>query len=506
MDRTLFTLALILPVTAVAQGLHLEPPPRPLLPDHVVPQTRRIPAAGAGRVQVTGVTVAVEIVDQLATTVMDIALRNPTPARLESELVMPVPSRTVVRGFRYQGTALEAKLEVLPADAARRVYDATVQRQRDPGLLEFIGHDLVRSSVFPVEPGAEQKVRLVYEHLLPCEGSRVDYLIPRTESLEYRVPWAITVRLRSRRPISTVYSPSHPFRSVGAASGEIVLQLEPAAAATPGPVRLSYVLGGEDMGAAFFAYPETAGEPGYFLVVAGAPSRRAGPAAVPRELTVVLDRSGSMQGAKWAQTTGAAQETLRSLRPDERFNVVLYNHEVEAFAPAPVPVSAANVERALAWIGDHGPRGGTNIHGALEVALAQPTAVGALPLVLFVTDGLPTVGETREGSIVQLAGGSNRAGRRIFTFGIGTDVNAPLLERVASESRATATFVLPGDGVRDRTQGVLRRLGMPVLASPEVKALGAVEDLFPARLPDLFAADQLVLVGRFRGPGRSSSR
>ena len=499
MDRTILALALIAPLTAPAQELHLHP--RPLLPHHVVPQARRLPEPGSGRVQVTGVNVTVAITDQMATTTMDVALRNPTPARLESELVVPVPARTVVRGFQYQGAALEGKLEVLPADEARRIYDATVVRQRDPALLEFIGNDLVRSSVFPVEAGAEQKVRLIYEHLLPLEGSRVDYVIPRTESLEYQVPWTITVRIRSRRPLSTVYSPSHPFRTVRAAPGELSLQLEPSGATAPGPVRLSFVLGGEDMGAAFFAYPEAGGEAGYFLVVAGAPGRRAAIETAPRELTLVVDRSGSMQGTKWSQTVAAAREVLHSLRPEERFNVVLYHQEVEAFARAPIPASPASTARAIEWIGDHGPRGGTNIHEALQVALAQPATAGTLPLVLFLTDGLPTVGETREASIVQLAARSNPAGRRIFTFGIGADVNSPLLERIAWESRAVATFLLPGDDVRERMVSSFRRLGSPVLASPTLRLEGAVEDVFPARLPDLFEGDQLVLVGRYRGRG-----
>ncbi len=489
---------------ALALFASLAIPPRPAVAQQsalrVVPQARPLPR-GARQVEVTAVDAVVVVDDPVATTTLDVSLRNPTGARLEAQILVPVPSRAAIRDFAFQGDSTGAGAELLPAADARKLYDDIVRRERDPALLEFAGHDLVRSSVFPVEPGGGQKLRLVYEHVLSEAGGRVDYLLPRTESLEYRVPWRIRIHLRARGPITSVYSPSHPFRTTRLAAGALALELEPGAAAVPGPVRLSYLRGGDGLAATSFVYPEAGGEAGYFLVVAGLPPPSAAAAPIPRELTLVLDRSGSMRGANWDQAVAAAGEVLGSLRPGERFQVVTYNHVVDVLAPSPVPVAPDTVARALGWIRGQAPAGGTNLHEALATALAPEAAPGALPLVLFLTDGLPTVGETREPAIVSLATRDNPGRRRIFTYGVGAEPNTALLERLASESRAAATFILPGEDVHARMAGSFRRLNTPVLADPVLRWSGAVEEVFPARLPDLFEGDPLVVVGRFRGAG-----
>ncbi|MGH9360437.1 MAG: hypothetical protein ACRD2T_00865, partial [Thermoanaerobaculia bacterium] len=128
-------------------------------------------------------------------------------------------------------------------------------------------------------------------------------------------------------------------------------------------------------------------------------------------------------------------------------------------------------------------------------------------MVLFLTDGLPTVGQTSEVAIRKLALEANPHRRRIFTFGVGVDVNTPLLERIAAGTRGAASFVLPGENVEVKVAGVFDRLEGPVLAEPRLlfdgpdpRTAGArVHDLLPALLPDLFEGDQLVVLGRYRG-------
>ena len=192
---------------------------RPLAANVIVPQARSFvdtsAAAGsaavraAGHVSVTSVEVGVVIVEQSATTTMDIGLKNLTGARQEAEMLIPVPAGAVIRGFTFQGSAAEPTAELLPKETAKDAYRDIVAKIRDPALLEFVHCSLVRSAVFPLEPHGTQKVRLTYEHLLTADGGRVDYELPRSESLEYQVPWRIAVRIKSKRGIATVYSPSH---------------------------------------------------------------------------------------------------------------------------------------------------------------------------------------------------------------------------------------------------------------------------------------------------------
>src|SRR5262249_12070564 len=143
----------------------------------------------------------------------EIHLHNPNAIRLESELLVPVPEGAVVRAFAFQGPASEPTAQLLPRDEARRAYEQIVAQARDPALLELAGYRMVRSSVFPVEPRSDQTVRLSYEHLLPIDGDRIEYVLPRSESVEYAVPWTISVEVASTSAIGAVYSPSHQVRT-----------------------------------------------------------------------------------------------------------------------------------------------------------------------------------------------------------------------------------------------------------------------------------------------------
>ncbi|MBM4092280.1 MAG: VWA domain-containing protein [Planctomycetes bacterium] len=186
-----------------------------------------------------------------------------------------------------------------------------------------------------------------------------------------------------------------------------------------------------------------------------------------------------------------------------------YNEAVEMFSPRAVEVTADNLAAAGRYLESMQARGGTNIHDALIESLRQPPENDRLPIVLFLTDGRPTIGRTDEKSIRAAAESANRYGKRVFTFGVGVDVNSPLLEHVASESRGTATFVLPGEDIELKVARMFERLSGPVLASPQLTVLdehgrpaaGRTRDLIPWRLPDLFDRDQLVLLGQYLGDG-----
>ena len=474
----------------------------------VIPQTRTVSMAdGVGqRVQLTAVHAQVEILEQVATTTLTIFLHNPTGQRQEAELLVPAPDEAVVRGFTFEGGAKEPTAQLLPKDEARRIYDSIVRQTRDPALLEFVGYRLIRSSVFPVEPDKGQKVQVTYEHLCPMDLGRVDYLLPRSESLEYAAPWKISARVKSKAPVSTVYSPSHQLAVERKDEHTVLVSTAEEAVHQPGAFRLCYLPETEEVSASLLACPKSK-DGGYFLLLAGLPARPEKLEAAPlkREVTLVLDRSGSMSGEKIQQVREAALQIVTELGEGEAFNIIPYNEAVESFAAAPVPKNRESLEAARKYIQSITPRGGTNIHDALLEALRQKPSPGMLPLVLFLTDGLPTVGNTSESAIRELAAKSNPHHRRIFSFGVGVDVNTPLLDKIADLTRATATFVLPKEAVDEKVQQVFRRLNGPVLANPTLAVVGPdgkpapgrTHDLLPNRLPDLFEGDQLVLLGQY---------
>ncbi|MCA9297420.1 MAG: VWA domain-containing protein, partial [Phycisphaerales bacterium] len=285
-------------------------------------------------------------------------------------------------------------------------------------------------------------------------------------------------------------------------------------ASQPGNFMLTYVLeqkeGAPSM--AFLAYPDKdeAGQrtdDGYFMLLLGLPSAERSEAFPPREVTLVIDRSGSMRGEKIEQAKAAAMQVIEALDDGESFNIIDYSDSISMFAERAVVRSAETVEQARAYVESIRAIGGTNIHDALTRAVATPPREGAVSIVLFLTDGLPTVGQTNEVAIRDAVKGANEAGRRVFTFGVGTDVNVPLLSGISGDSRATSSFVLPDEDVEVKVGKVFRQLHGPVLAFPTLEVMSPdgkidanrLRDVQPRVLPDLFASDQLVIFGRYVG-------
>ena len=361
--------------------------------------------------------------------------------------------------------------------------------------------------MFPVEPGGTQRIRLTYEHILEGDGDRIDYVLPRSESLEQVAPWEITVDIQSKSPISMVYSPSHDLVEDRREANRLRVSVAESSRSDPGAFRLSYLIERGGVTASLFAYPDPKVGGGYFLLLAGLPAKISdADIAIRREVTLVLDRSGSMAGGKLDQVRDAALQIIEGLADGEAFNIIDYSNAASPFAKRPVIKDSGSVERARKYLASIRPNGGTNIHDALLEALKQEPIEGHLPIVLFLTDGLPTVSKTSEIAIREMVDAGNVHHRRVFTFGVGADVNVPLLDRLAEITRATSTFVLPDEDVELKVAQTFRRLYGPVLADVDLRTLDAggtestqmLRELIPNELPDVFEGDQIILLGQYR--------
>lgn len=491
------------PVIIVPQGRTVVIHPRPR---HVPPQS----------IQLTAVNTQVTITDQVASTTMVLSVHNPGGGQQEAQILIPVPEGATVRSFQLDSLGSEPNAKILPKDEARRIYNSIVQQTRDPGLLEFVGYSVIKSSVFPVAAGSTQTCRVTFDHLLTAEtgksGDRVDYMLPRTESLAATgVNWSVNVNIQAKRPISTVYSPSHELMLDRVSEKHINVKTIGTAGAQPGSFRLSYLLQPTDgeVSATVMLYPDpeiNEGKGGYFLLLTGLPAKNPDEEKqLKREVTIVMDRSGSMRGQKMEQAREAALQVVEGLKPGESFNIIDFSDSIASFADKPVVKTDDSIARARTYIKNIQPNGGTNIHDSLLESLNAAPTEGTLPVVMFLTDGLPTVGQTSEAGIREAARKANKAERRVFTFGVGFDVNAPLLMGLARTTRATSTFVLPEENVEVKVGQVFRRLSGPVLAAPKLTALvkggegatRAIREVQPSALNDQFEGDQMVILGQY---------
>jgi Ca-activated chloride channel family protein len=477
----------------------------------VLPQARAFHVdASAPAVAVTRVHAGIAIVDGIATTTLDVSVENSGATDAEAELLLPVPEGATVSGFDFEGKSATSTARVLGRDEAVSTYRSIVAKLKDPALLEFAGASLVRSSVFPVARQGRQTVRVRYEHVLPVEDSRWDYVLPRSESLAGTIPWDVDVEVRSKAPIADVYSPTHDLPRVSGDAHVVKLHARPGAPVESGPLRISVLLGDGPLATTLFTSADADGKGGWFLLLAGLGDGAARTAPPPREVTLVLDRSGSMAGPKFDQARAAAQQVVEGLAIGEFVQIIDYSDTVERFAAAPVEKTSETLPQLRAYLARLATNGGTNIEGALTAALAPPVTAGRFPVVLFLTDGLPTVGERRESALRTSIEAANVHKRRVFTFGVGNDVNATLLDAVAVETRARATYVRPEENVELAVGSVFKDLAGPTITDLALRVKDGngtedtrlLRDVYPRVLPDLYRNDRLLLVGRYTSPER----
>ena len=442
--------------------------------------------------------VSVTIADQVATTHVEQLFRNPNDWMLEGTYYFPLPPGAAVSQLTMwvDGVAIEAKL--LGKDEARGIYDAIVRQMRDPALLEYVGQDAIQANVFPIPPGDERLIEIEYTTLLTADNGAFRYVYPQSAGIYADTPPAqqsIRVELTSNEVIRTIYSPSHRVSLSRPDAFHATAGFEATSPALD-DFELYYTVSPEEIGLNLLSY-KTAGEDGFFVLLV-APGVEPGE-VVAKDVVLVLDTSGSMEGEKIVQARQAARYVVEHLKPDDRFAIVPFNTTVNRYAPTLLPASDAAA--AGAYIDSLIAAGGTNISGALLEAAAlveaeRPTTI------LFMTDGLATEGITDTALLLENVAAALPANARLFAFGVGDDVDTTLLDTLAQNHRGATTYVRPGQAIDEAVSAFYARVGAPVLTDIAIDYGGvAVQEVYPVELPDLFAGTQLVVAGRYRDGG-----
>ena len=451
--------------------------------------------------------VEVTIRDGVATTHIDQNFRNDTGRDVEGQYIFPLPQDAVVSSFTMwvDGEALEAR--ILDADEARAIYEDFVRRAIDPALLEYVGRDAVSARIFPIPAGGERRIEITYTELLTAELGTYRYRYPlSTErfsaSLLDRV--SISVDLETSIPLKAVYSPSHEMELVRSSETAAAVTYEDANVRPSKDFFLYYSVSADAMGMTLLTY-RAPDEDGYFLLIVTPPEQAASETAIPKDLVFVLDTSGSMSGEKIEQAKVALRFILDNLNPDDRFAIVAFAETSRVLQTELVEVSASAISQAKSWISTLSASGGTNIDEALPLGLSLFEQSERPKFLVFLTDGEPTVGEEDPVKIAAHALEANDANARLFTFGVGYNVNTVLLDQLAQENRGTTTYVLPGENLEVTVSAFYRKIASPVLADIQLDIAGNssidVFELYPVTLPDMFRGSQLLILGRYRGDG-----
>lgn len=460
--------------------------------------------------------VTVTITDQVAVTEVDQSFYNPTSARLEGTYIFPIPAGAQIDRFAMDIDGKMTEAELLDAAKARQIYEDIVRRMRDPALMEYAGQGLFKVRIFPIEPRSEKRVRLSYTQVLRQESGLVEYVYPlNTEKFSAQPVGSVSVKvaLSSTHDLQSVYSPSHPVEVRRPDARHAVAGFETSNARPDTDFQLFYSTRPDgDVGLSLLASRNgDDADGGYFLLLASPSVRLAGEQIVQKDVVFVLDTSGSMaDGGKLDQAKRALQFCLQNLNAGDRFEIVRFATEAEPLFGRLAPADADHLAKAAAFVKELKPIGGTAIEDALAAALAPAPGAGSPDrpyVVVFLTDGKPTIGSTDEKQILDRARAA-AGGRavRVFCFGIGTDINTRLLDRLAEETRAASQYVLPSEDIEVKVSNFYAKISMPVLANPRLEVSGPVKisKTYPTALPDLFKGEQLVLFGRYTGSGAAT--
>jgi len=444
--------------------------------------------------------------DQVASVTIDQEFVNTGPGMIEVEYLFPVPPGAAIDAMTLVVNGKELVARLLKADEARKVYEDIVRRKKDPALLEYAGFGLYRTKAFPLEPGKPAKVIVHYNYVCKKDRNLVEVWYPlNTEKFSARPigDVKVVVDVKSKSDITSVYSPTHDLSVKRKGPRRVIATYHAKNVLPSTDMQVFYRAADEDIGATLLTYKPRPDRDGYFMMLASPNPRTAKARIMPKDIILVFDHSGSMSGEKIDQARAAVSFVLKRLNDEDRFNVVAYNDLVEPFFDGVVPADDKHLADAQDRLDRIDAGGGTAIDAALTTALKLACTDDSRPTYLiFMTDGLATVGKTDEKSILADTKAANTAGVRLFAFGVGYNVNIRLLDKLVEQNHGRSGYVKPKENIESKISSLYAKIQNPVMTDLEVSVTGAeLRNTYPREVGDMFDGDQIVLVGRYAGSG-----
>jgi Ca-activated chloride channel homolog len=457
--------------------------------------------------QLDAIEASIDVADGSIVSRYRFELSNPTPegsdiiaANAEGRIVFPVPPGSSVTDLVLSGGPETLEGRLLDAADATRIYEDIVRRLIDPALLRSLKGDLYEVRAFPVPAGEEREVSFTVTTPLLADGEQAlidvawSRMSPRPAdavvTVDVDVPWEVRAAL----------APGFDLDSERTGSGQLALGWESTEGWTPDEDFRLYLGGGEGLVATRLLAHRERGEDGYFALLF-APEVDGGE-SVDRDIVVVLDTSGSMEGEKFAQAIDAAVYVIEHLGEGDRFGIVDFSRSVRTFSDELRP--AADAADGIEYLRGLAAGGNTNISGALERGLELLD--GDRPgTVIFLTDGLPTAGIEDPDGILDLAAMVAPERAQLFAFGVGYDVDTVLLDALAGQHVGTSHYVMPEERIDTEVQRLYEQVSTPVLTDVQISIDGvATYDIAPEVMSGIFAGNQALLTGRYSGDGAAT--
>ena len=448
--------------------------------------------------------VDIKIDNQVAQTAVDQVFINHFHRDLEGTYIFPIPAEASISKFSmYMGNE-EIKGKILDKNEARQIYEDIVRRKKDPALLEYFKDGMFKASVYPILANGETRIKLNYSEVLKANGGICGYRYTLNTEKFSKDPLQsvkLTVEINSSQPIKSIYSPSHDIKIEKESDHHANVTYVEENTRPDKDFLLYYTYSTEDIGLNLLPF-EDEDHQGYFMALISPRVEVPADRTLSKNLIFILDSSGSMAGEKMKQVKEALKFCLNSLNQLDRFNVIDYDDQIRSFKTGLVRANVENIREALSFVDKCEAEGGTDINNALLTGLRQTEGQEGSTQIIFLTDGLPTVGETDINSIIRNVKQANHSQTRLFVFGAGYDVNTRLLDRLAEDNHGASDYVRPSEDIEVKVGNLYSKISHPILTNVNLD-FGSVEayDIYPKELPDIFKGSQIVMVGKYKDGG-----
>jgi Ca-activated chloride channel family protein len=490
--KSLIKLILLLSIKVFADGFIVIPRPHPL--------------PNPFPLEVVYHKVDVKIDGQSAVTKIDQSFYNPSNYQLEGFYIFPFPKGAVINNFTMTINGKETKAELLDSDKARKIYEDIVRQMRDPALLEYSEQNIFKLRIFPIEPRSEEKISISYTQILESDNNLFEYIYPlNTEKFSAKPLKDVSVKidLKSNEKIKNIYCPTHEVDIVSKSENHSIISYEDENVKPDIDFKLYFSKNSSSVGLSLLSY-QTSKDDGYFLLSAS-PSIEIDKSNIEnKDITFILDVSGSMSGEKLEQAKKALLYCVNNLNVGDHFNVIRFSTEAYSLFKSLEKANKQNINEAKRFIDDLQAIGGTNIEEAFSLAFRNYTESNRPHFVVFLTDGKPTIGEMNDEKLVKRVLSTNKTKSRIFTFGIGDEINTHLLDKLTDATKAWRTYVSDEEDIEIKVSNFYDKIQSPVLSDLRLDFENIeVYQTYPKNLPDLFKGSNLVVFGRYKGNGNA---
>ena len=491
---------------------HIHPPrpPHPPFPPHPVPPRpihRFLP------LELKEVKVAAKIRDQVAQTTLEQTFYNPSNRRVEGTYIFPIPENAEIESFQMEINGKMTKGEILNAKKAKEIYEKIVRESKDPALMEYSDKAIFKIHLFPIEPRKEKKIKIKYKELLKKDGRMSAYKFPLRAEKFLTKPVdevALKISIDSENELKSIYSPSHKIDIQREGKKRAVLSYKEKGILPETNFEILFSTHQDNeslIGFDFITHKEKGNDTGYYAMLISPGNWRSN-TLVQKDVIFVIDSSGSMRVKKLDQAKAAINFCLKSLNKGDQFEIIRYSTETESLFGNLKSANKKNLNLAKDFIQNIEAGGGTAIEEALLEAIKTSTFKNVKDSkrprqIIFITDGRPTIGETRTDEIIARITKTHqpiKKNTRIFSFGIGTDVNTKLLDLISQKTKASTEYVLPEENIELKISRFYSKVAQPVMTNISIQNESTVRlsEKYPKDLPDLFRGDQLVILGRYK--------